>query len=152
MTETKDLNNSFKRLYSDVQIVKSLNHNLQKQLENTERHCWANAQYFRRECVEVIGIPETTEWKDLKHTTCQVFNSFGSDIGEGIIEVCHRLVKSKCTTITFSRRKDWQHLMRIKKGLKDLDTTNLSFPEGTKIYLNNRLCPYYRGLCNEYKK
>ena len=34
--------------------------------------------------------------------------------------------------------------MRIKKGLKDLNPTNLSFPEGTKIYVNDSLCPYYR--------
>ena len=38
--------------------------------------------------------------------------------------------------------------MHIKKGLKDLNPTNLSFPEGTKIYINDSLCPYYRGLWN----
>ena len=37
--------------------------------------------------------------------------------------------------------------MRVKKGLKDLDPTNLGFPEGTKIYLND-----YRALWNECKK
>ena len=42
--------------------------------------------------------------------------------------------------------------MRVKKGLKDLNPTNLSFPEGTKIYVNDSLCPYYRGLWNECKK
>ena len=42
--------------------------------------------------------------------------------------------------------------MRIKKGLKDLSPTNLSFLEGTKIYVNDSLCPYYRGLWNECKK
>ena len=40
MAEMKDLNNSFKRLESDVQIVKTVNNNLLKQLENTERQCW----------------------------------------------------------------------------------------------------------------
>ena len=30
--------------------------------------------------------------------------------------------------------------MRIKKGLKDLSPTNLSFLEGTKIYVNDSLC------------
>ena len=29
--------------------------------------------------------------------------------------------------------------MRIKKGLKDLNQANLSFPEGTKIYVNDSL-------------
>ena len=38
MAEMKELRISFKRLESDVQIVKTVNNNLLKQLENTERH------------------------------------------------------------------------------------------------------------------
>ena len=38
MAEMKDLNSSFKRLESDVQIVKTVNNNL-KQLENIGRQC-----------------------------------------------------------------------------------------------------------------
>ena len=38
MAEMKDLNSSFKRLESDVQIVKTVNNNL-KHLENIERQC-----------------------------------------------------------------------------------------------------------------
>ena len=52
----------------------------------------------------------------------------------------------------FSQSKDCQHLMSIKKGLKHLNPTNLSFQEGTKMYINNSLCPYYRELWNECKK
>ena len=66
MPETKDLNNRFERLESDVQIVKTVNNKLLKQLENTERQSCANAQYSRREYVEVIDIPETVESKDGK--------------------------------------------------------------------------------------
>ena len=57
MVEMKDLSSSFNRLESDVQIVKTVNNNLLKQLENTESQRWANAQFLLRECVEVIGIP-----------------------------------------------------------------------------------------------
>ena len=113
--EIKDLNKNFKRLESDVQIVKTVNNNILKQLENTERQCWANAQYSRRECVEVIGIPKTVESKDLEHTVCKVFNSIGFDTGEDRIEACHRLTKSDRTIVKFSRRKDFQHLRRIKR-------------------------------------
>ena len=37
MAEMKDLNSSFKRIESDVQIVKTVNNNLLRQLENTEK-------------------------------------------------------------------------------------------------------------------
>ena len=87
MAEMKDLNISFRRLESDAQIVKTVNNNLLKQLENTQRQCCANAQYSRRECVEVIGIPKTVESKDLEHTIRKVFNSIGFDIEEDRIKL-----------------------------------------------------------------
>ena len=100
----------------------------------------------------IRGVSETVESKDLEHTVCKVFNSIGFDIGEDRIEACHRLTKSDRTIVKYSRRKDCEHLMRIKKELKDLNPRNLSFLEGTKIYVNDSLCPYYRGLWNECKK
>ena len=102
--------------------------------------------------MEVIGIYKTVESKDLEHILCKIFNSIGFGIGEDRIEERHRLTKSDRTIVKISRRKDCQHLMRIKKGLKDFNPTNLSFPEGTEIYINDSLCPYYRELWNECKK
>ena len=99
----------------------------------------------------VIVFPKRVESKDLEHIACKVFNSIGFGIEEDRIEACHWLTKSD-HAIKLSRRKDCQHLMRIKKGLKDLNPTNLSFPEGTKIYVDVSLCPYYRGLLDECKK
>ena len=146
--EMKDLNSSFKKLESEVQILKTVNNNLLKQVENNERQCWENAQYLQCECVEVIGIPKTVESKDLEHTMCKVLNSIGFDIEEDRIEACRWLTKSDHAIVKFSQGKD----LCIKKGLKGLNPTNLGFPQGTKIYLNDSLCPYYRGLWNECKK
>ena len=42
--------------------------------------------------------------------------------------------------------------MRVKKDLNDLDATDLDLPAGTKLYSNDSLCTYYRGLWNKTKK
>ena len=42
--------------------------------------------------------------------------------------------------------------MRVKKDLKDLDATDLDLPAGTKLYINDSWCPYYRRLWKETKK
>ena len=102
--------------------------------------------------MEVIGIPKSVESQDLKHVVCKVFNSIGFNIGEDTIQVCHRLTKPGRTIVSFSRRKDCQHLIRIKKGLNDLNPINLSFPDGIKIYVNDGLCLHHWGLWNECKK
>ena len=45
-----------------------------------------------------------------------------------------------------------EQVMRVKKDLKDLNPNNLDFPEGTRLFINDTLCPYYRVLWNKYKK
>ena len=106
MTEMKDQSSSFKRLESDVQIVKNVNNNLLKQLQNIERQGWANAQCSQHEFVEFIGIPKAIESKDLEHTVCKIFNSFGFDIGGDRMEACHQFIKSEYTIVKFCRRTD----------------------------------------------
>ena len=46
-----------KKVEAHVAIVKNVNEKLVNQLIETELQCWANAQYSRRECLEVVWIP-----------------------------------------------------------------------------------------------
>ena len=101
---------------------------------------------------DMRAIPKTIESKNLEQIVCKIFNIISFDIEEGRIETCHRFTKSERTIVKFSGKNDRQYLMLVKVGLKDLDTTNLSFAEGTKIDINNSLCPYSRVLWNECKK
>ena len=67
--EIKRLNENFQKLESDVSVVKNVNNILSKQTSSIERQCWKNAQYSRRECVGVVGLPSSIEDKDLQ-TKC----------------------------------------------------------------------------------
>ena len=133
--------------------MKKVNDALVKQLSSVERQCWKNAQYFRREYVEVVGIPSLVEHDQLEPTVCRILHHIGVNISGDKIEACHRLGKnSDRTTVKFSSRKDYEHTMHVIKDLKDLDATDLNLPAGTKLYINDSLCPYYRELWNEAKK
>ena len=54
-----------------------------------ERHCWANKQYSRRECLEVIGFPENTENGNLEDLTLKVLNEIGVNIDSKNVKDCH---------------------------------------------------------------
>ena len=70
-----------------------MNSILSKQMSSIERQCWKNAQYSRRECVEVVRLPSSIGDKDLELTACRVLQHIGvGTTGEGI-EACHRLNK-----------------------------------------------------------
>ena len=47
--------------------------------------------------------------------------------------------------------EDSEQVIKVKKGLKDLNPTDSDFPEGTRMFINDKLCPYYRVLWNKYK-
>ena len=55
------LNQKFSQLESENSIVKQANSLLWTRLIDMERQCWANAQYSRRECLEVVGIPDSVQ-------------------------------------------------------------------------------------------
>ena len=54
--------------------------------------------------------------------------------------------------IKFSRRKDCKQVLQAKKDLKDLNTDDLDLSKGTKIFVNQSPCTYYRMLWSKSKR
>ena len=142
--EIKNLNQEFKKLESDVAALKNVNNILCKQIVSVERQCWKNAQYSRRDFVEVVGLPSSIADDQLEDTVCRFLLHIGANFTNEKIESCHRL--NKRTIVKFLRRKDCDQVMRVKSELKKLKPADLDLPVGTKLYINETLRPYYRGL------
>ena len=150
--EIKLLKENYKKLESDIAISKTVSSLLTEQMNYVERQCWSNAQYSRRECLEVVGIPSSVNTRDLEDKACTVFNRVGVAVKPDDIEACHRLYNDKETIVKFSKRKDCQQVLRVKKELKNIDPSEFDFPESTAIFINESLCPYYKMLWNNCKK
>ena len=152
-SEVKRLTGVVSRLKTDLSVVRHVNDALKKQLILTERQCWANAQYSRRECIEISGIPSSVHENDLEGKVLEVFHKLGSSVNEENVEACHRIKQgSDKVIIKFSRRKDCQQVMKVKRDLRNMDCTELDLPAGTTLYLNESLCSYYRWLWSNCKK
>ena len=59
-SKIRDFVTKMKKLKADVAIVNNVNEKLVNQLIEMERQCWDNAQYSRRECLEIVQIPTPT--------------------------------------------------------------------------------------------
>ena len=55
-----------------------------------ERKTWENKQYSRRECVEISGIQQSTEQKNLKKTVLNDFDIRDALVDPQNIEACHK--------------------------------------------------------------
>ena len=143
MDEFRKLSNNFSKLEADVKIAKSINNLLSQQVVDLERQCWANAQYSRREWLEIIGIPRSVDDNSLEEKVIQVFKRVGCNIDSSNIEACHRIIKRNDRVIVkFSRRKDCQQVLSVE----DIGLTG-----DNKVFINHSLCPYYRVLWSKSK-
>ena len=77
LEEIHKLNSKFAILQSDLLVTKKVNSELFSRLVNMECRCWANAQYSRREFLEVVGIPIEVEQKDVEGKMVYVLEKVG---------------------------------------------------------------------------
>ena len=100
----------------------------------------------------MVGIPMSVRDNVLEQKVCDVIQEIGVDICDRDIQACHRLKEKVQTIVKFTNRKDCLRILRVKRQLKGLDPSVVDLPEGTKIFINESLCPYYRGIWNKCKK
>ena len=66
-----------------------MNSNLCKKITTLERQCLTNNNYSRRQCLEIFGIPENIENKDLENLTLQIFEQIDISVHPENVEDCH---------------------------------------------------------------
>ena len=141
----ENLQSEYTKLESSLVVTKKVNDKLLEQIESLERQVNSNAQYSRRECIEVAGIPKNVSDGDLEQKVCDVFSSIGLDIKPDDIEACHRL-RNERTIVKFLNRKKCMKILTNKKLLKDVKNEDLGFDDEVKLYVNESLCPNYRFI------
>ena len=86
-----ELTTKFTKMESDLVISQNINVNLVERLVVTERKCWANAQYSRKERLEIYGIPESVNDNALEDKIQEVLRGIDVEVDTENIESCHRL-------------------------------------------------------------
>ena len=150
--EVRELKECVKKLEGELVLSKIISELLSERLVNMERQCWANAQYSRHACVEVVGIPQSVPASDLEKTFSKVLEKVGIDVPANDIDACHRIGEQGRVIVKFLRRKDCQQVLSVKKDIQKIIVTDLDLPNTTtKFYLNESLGPYYRFLMSKSK-
>ena len=80
-------------------MTKQVNTLLSSSLVNKERQCWLNAEYSRRECLDIVGISSEMEADVLEEKVVVIFENLGCNIPSEHIKACHRISKKNPTII-----------------------------------------------------
>ena len=71
-----------------------MNSLLPNRLTNMERQCWANAQYSRRECLDVVGIRSEVGADVLEEKVLNIFGKLGCDTLQSELKPVIELAKN----------------------------------------------------------
>ena len=122
---------------------------LSERLQTIEKQCWANAQYSSRECLDLSSIPLSFSDNDLEHVICKAITKAGVEVSDKDIEDCHRIDKRGTSIVKFCKRKVLRQVFNVTKDLAKLSMEDLQLPGQDKLYINQRLCPYYSVLSSK---
>ena len=147
------LKKDFEQLRSDLSITKLVNTKLKEKVVSLERQTWSNSQYSRRECLELSGIPETIENKDLEGTVLGIFEKLDVMVDPSNVEDCHWIKSSKGAKqiiVKLSSSKYAKKIRLLKKGLKSMNLSSLSI--NSAVYINDNSFTYYKKLWSKCRK
>ena len=95
-----------------------------------ERNAVSNAQYHRRESVEVNPVPTSISDEELELNICQALSLTGHEVKPDGLQACYRLKKKELVTVKFKCKKLKQKVLVNRKNLrnksKDLRQLNFS--------------------------
>ena len=83
-----EVNKTLEWMESKLEILKTINNTLKKRITSLKKPCWINEQYSRRECLEIVGIPDSTN----KIKVCELIGKVtGINVNQDCLESCHPL-------------------------------------------------------------
>ena len=147
--ELLELKAKLTKMESDLAISPNANVKLVERLVVTEQKYWANEQYSRRECLEISGISESVNDNALEDKIQGVLRGTDVEVDTENNESCHPLKGNGNrgrVILKLSKRKDAEKIKLNKKKLRNIDHKKIGLSSGTKIFINERLCGYYK-LC-----
>ena len=147
-----DLKENHIKLESELSVARQVNNKLKEHIVSLERQSWSNSQYSRQECLEITGIPDKTDQKDLGNTALNIFRKLDVEIDSSNIEDCHWYPNKgpKRAIIKFSKWKDANRTRHCKKNFKGMDFTSLGI--SSPVFVNDSVCQYYKMLWRKCKK
>ena len=95
----------FEVVSSDLAITRNCNRLLTKRVVQLESNAVTNAQYHRRESVEVNPIPPSISDEELELNICEALSLTGNEVKPNDLQACHRLKKKESVIVKFKCRK-----------------------------------------------
>ena len=144
-----------KKLQDENAQLKETIANLQHKVIILETATNSVEQYDRRNNIEITGIPDDIEDKNLEHSVIEIFKAADIQISHNDVEDCHRIGKpkgnSKKTIVRLVNRKYCKQILYNRRKFKNFDGSKIGM-SNTKIFVNENLTNYNHQLAFNCRK
>ena len=162
LQEMQELKNEIRSIKDSLKEMKSnqkqdnIHTDIKKRTITIERRLAEQEQYSRRECVELVGLPQDTNGGELEELVVQAFETAGVHVQKRDFHAIHRMKDNKTVIAKLVNRRDSISILKKKKKLRQLNEDEKAKLKSSKIYINESLCRPYRQLLGKsnalYKK
>ena len=145
----------FDRVFSELQISKICNLLLRKRIIDLERSSLDNAQYLRREMIEICPVSLELSNNELEGQVCIALSLTGNKVCPDDLEACHRLKSKENAIIKIKSRKLKYKIMNNRKIMKNKSKELNELKFSNNLYISESMCPGNHGLffkCRKLKK
>ena len=124
-SELSDLSNQFNDFLSrfevassDLVIARDCNRLFTKRVVEFQRNAVTNAEYHRRESVEVNPVAPSISDEELEVNICEALSLTRHEVKPDDLQACHRLKKKESVIVKFKCRK--RSVLVNRKNLRNL--------------------------------
>ena len=144
------------RLQEDNNMLKKKVSALESKVEDLEINCNSLEQYGRRNNLELSGIPDSVDDRDLEKTVVKILKKIDVNVNENDIEACHRIGKSKNgvpknTIVRFCNRKHSKRALYNRKRLTESNLESIGLGKN-RIFISENLTNYNNMLAYKCRK
>ena len=125
---------------SDLAIARNCNRLLTKRVVQLERNAVTNAQYHRRESVEVNPVPPSISDEELEVNICKALSLTGYEVKPEDLQACHRLKKKESVIAKFKCRKLKRSVLVNMKNLRNKSEDLCQLRFSGKLLISESMC------------
>ncbi|XP_046670937.1 uncharacterized protein LOC124360946 [Homalodisca vitripennis] len=139
------------KLYQLIESITSENKELKKKVRALEDRLENIEQYSRSNCVEIQGIPVTSN-EDVLTIVKDVGKALDLTVSDTMVDACHRLGAKQSGNnppgiiVKFVRRLDKEEFLQRRRVKRTLSTRHIGATDDRPIYVNESLSPARRAL------
>ena len=127
-------------LNSELIDIKNYNRLLNERIVELERNAVSNAQYHRRELLEINSVPASIGDDVPENSVCKALSLTGYEVKPDDLQACHRLKKKDTVIVKFKCTKQKRSILINKKNLRNKSDVLTKLNFSGRLFISESMC------------